>query len=336
MFRVTLIPGDGIGPEITTSAVKVIEAAGVKIDWEIMDAGLPAIEKYKDPLPKEVLDSIQRNMVALKGPVTTPVGEGFKSVNVALRQEFDLYANVRPIKSIPGIKSRYENVDLVIIRENTEGFYSGLDHNLDSKGKGAVSIGIITRTGSERIARYAFDYALSNNRKMVTAIHKANILKFSGGLFLNVMKEVSEDYKEILFNDKIIDATAMQLVVDPSKFDVIVTTNLFGDIISDLAAGLIGGLGLAPGGNFGFDISIFEAVHGSAPDIAGKNIANPTAIILASVMMLRRLRLFEPADKIEKAIFKLIGEGKYLTKDLNPEKYVGTKEFTDRLIESIS
>ena len=336
MISVTLIPGDGIGPDITTSAVKVIEAAGVKIDWEVMDAGLPAIEKNKDSLPKEVLDSIHKNMIALKGPVSTPVGEGFKSVNVALRQEFDLYANVRPIKSIPGIKCRYENVDLVIIRENTEGFYSGLDHFMDVKGRSAVSIGIITKTGSERIARYAFDYALSNKRKMVTAIHKANILKYSGGLFLNVMKEVSEDYKEITFNDKIIDATAMQLVIDPSKFDVLVTTNLFGDIISDLASGLIGGLGLTPGGNLGFDIAIFEAVHGSAPDIAGKDIANPTAIILASVMMLRRLRLFEPADRIEKAVYKLIGEGKYVTKDLNPEKYVGTREFTDRLIESIS
>jgi isocitrate dehydrogenase (NAD+) len=336
MYTVTLIPGDGIGPEITKSAMKVIEAVGVKIDWEIIDAGLPAIQKCKDPLPKEVLDSIKKNMVALKGPITTPIGEGFRSVNVALRQEFDLYANVRPIKSIPGIKSRYENVDLVIIRENTEGFYSGLEHYIDPKGRTAVSIGIITKAGSERIARYAFDYALSNKRKMVTAVHKANILKFSGGLFLNVIKEVAEDYQEIIFNDKIIDATAMQLVMDPSKFDVIVTTNLFGDIISDLGAGLIGGLGLAPGGNLGFDIAIYEAVHGSAPDIAGKNIANPTAIILASAMMLRRLRLFEPAEKIEKALFKLIGDGKYVTKDINPEKYIGTMEFTDKLIESIS
>lgn len=336
MINVALIPGDGIGPDITKAAMRVIEAAGVKVNWEILEAGLPAIEKYGDPLPKEVKDSIQRNMVALKGPITTPIGSGFRSVNVALRQEFDLYANVRPVRSMPGVKSRYDNVDLVVIRENTEGFYSGLEHFIDLKKKTAVSIGIVTRSGSERIARYAFDYALNNKRKTVTAVHKANILKYTAGMFLDIVREISEDYKEINFNDKIIDATAMQLVLDPSKFDVIVTTNLFGDIISDLTAGLIGGLGLAPGANLGFDVAIFEAVHGSAPDIAGKDLANPTAIILAAVMMLRHLRLYEPADKIEKAVYRVLGEGKYVTRDINPVNYVGTNEFTDKLIESIS
>lgn len=333
MINVTLIPGDGIGPDITLSAQKVLEAAGVKINWEVVEAGLTAIEKYKDPLPDIVLDSIQRNCVALKGPLTTPVGHGFRSVNVALRQEFDLYANVRPVKSIPGVKNKYNNVDLVVIRENTEGFYSGLEHYIDPKKKIAESIGIVTRTGSERIVRYAFNYAKENNRKLVTAIHKANILKYTGGLFLNVAKEVASEFPEISFNDKIIDATAMQLVTDPTKFDVIVTTNLFGDIISDLTAGLVGGLGFAPGGNLGYDVAIFEAVHGSAPDIAGKDIANPTAIIFAAVMMLRHLKLFEPAERIEKAIMKIISEGKYVTKDINPERYVGTREFTDKLCE---
>jgi isocitrate dehydrogenase (NAD+) len=335
MLNITLIPGDGIGPDISSSAMKVVEAAGIKINWEIIEAGLPAIEKYKDPLPNEVLESIQRNQIALKGPITTPVGSGFRSINVALRQEFDLYANVRPAKTIKGIKCIHDNVDLVIIRENTEGFYSGLEHYINYKRDTAESIGIISRRGSERIVRYAFDYARENKRKSVTAIHKANILKFTGGLFLNVAREVAREYPDIEFRDKIIDAAAMQLVMNPAQFDIIVTTNLFGDIISDLTAGLVGGLGMAPGANIGYDIAIFEAVHGSAPDIAGKNLANPSALILAAAMMLRHLKLHNAAQKIETAIARVILEGKYVTRDINPENYVGTAEMTDHIINAL-
>jgi isocitrate dehydrogenase (NAD+) len=335
MLNITLIPGDGIGPDISSSAMKVVEATGIKINWEMVEAGLPAIEKYKDPLPNNVLESIQRNQVALKGPITTPIGSGFRSINVALRQEFDLYSNIRPAKTMKGIKCIHENVDLVVIRENTEGFYSGLEHYINYKRETAESIGIISRRGSERIVRYAFEYARANNRKSVTAIHKANILKFTGGLFLNVAHEIARQYPDIEFNDKIIDAAAMQLVMNPSQFDVIVTTNLFGDIISDLTAGLVGGLGMAPGANIGYDIAIFEAVHGSAPDIAGKDLANPCAIILAAAMMLRYLKLLPAAKKIEDAIAKVIMEGKYVTKDINPENYVGTKEMTEQIIKSL-
>jgi isocitrate dehydrogenase (NAD+) len=335
MFNITLIPGDGIGPDISSAAMQVIEATGVKVNWEIVEAGLPAIEKYKDPLPVNVLESIQRNQIALKGPITTPVGSGFRSVNVALRQEFDLYANVRPAKSMPGIKSIHQNVDLVVIRENTEGFYSGLEHYINYKRDTAESIGIISRRGSERIVRYAFEYARTGGRKSVTAVHKANILKYTGGLFLNIAREISKEYQEIEFKDKIIDAAAMQLVMNPAQFDVIVTTNLFGDIISDLTAGLVGGLGMAPGANIGYGIAIFEAVHGSAPDIAGKNLANPCALILAATMMLKYLKVFDAAKKIEKSIEKVIGEGKYVTKDINPANYVGTKEMAEQIIKAL-
>jgi isocitrate dehydrogenase (NAD+) len=333
MINITLIPGDGIGPDISAAAMKVVEAAGAKIEWEIVEAGLPAIEKYKDPLPNAVLDSIQKNRVALKGPITTPVGSGFRSINVALRQEFDLYANVRPAKTLKGIKSLHENVDLIVIRENTEGFYSGLEHYISYNRETAESIGIISRRGSERIMKYAFDYARENKRRLVTAIHKANILKYTGGLFLNVAREVAREYPDIEFRDKIIDAAAMQLVMNPAQFDVIVTTNLFGDIISDLTAGLVGGLGMAPGANIGYDIAIFEAVHGSAPDIAGKNLANPCAIILAAAMMLKYLKLSDAAEKIEKAIAKIIEEGKYVTRDINPQKFIGTREMAEEIIK---
>jgi isocitrate dehydrogenase (NAD+) len=335
MFNITLIPGDGIGPDITEAAKKVIEAAGVSVNWDTVDAGLPAVEKYRDPLPNHVMESIQRTQIALKGPCTTPIGSGFRSVNVALRQEFDLYSNVRPVKTLPGVKSRYENIDLVVIRENTEGFYSGLEHYVSPRREVAESIGIITRLGSDRIAHYAFEYARDNKRKKVTAIHKANILKYTGGLFLDTVRTISKKFPDIEFNDKIIDAAAMQLVLDPWQFDVIVTTNLFGDIISDLTAGLIGGLGMAPGANIGYEVAIFEAVHGSAPDIAGKNLANPCAIILAAAMMLRHMRVYEAAIRIEEAIAKVIKEGKNVTRDLNPENYVGTREMTESIIKEL-
>jgi isocitrate dehydrogenase (NAD+) len=307
MHRVTLIPGDGIGPSIADSAVRIIDAAGVRIAWEEVEAGVAAIDKYKDPLPQNVLESIRRTHVALKGPLTTPVGSGFRSVNVALRKEFDLYANVRPAHSFSGVSSRYSNVDLVIVRENTEEFYAGIEHYIDPSRSAAETIGIVTRSGSERIVRYAFEYA----------------------------RKVAADYPDIKSEDKIVDNMAMQMVVNPHQFDVIVTTNLFGDILSDLASGLVGGLGLAPGANIGYDAAIFEAVHGSAPDIAGKNLANPCAIILAGVMMLRHLNESAAADRIEKSVADVVGEGRFVTRDLNPMGGVGTKEMTDAIIKKL-
>lgn len=286
-YKITLIPGDGIGPEIIKAATKVLEHSGVIIEWEVVEAGMTALEKYRDPLPAEVIESIDRNKIALKGPLTTPVGKGFRSVNVALRKEFELYVNQRPAKTYNGIKSLYfDHIDLIIFRENLEEFYSGIEHYIDSSRSAAETIGIITRRGSERIIRYAFEYAKNHNRKKVTVVHKANILKFTGGLFLDIAEEIAPDYPELKFEDKIVDNMAMQMVMNPYQFDVIVTTNLFGDILSDLASGLVGGLGLAPGANIGDGVAIFEAVHGSAPDIAGQNIANPSALLLASVMML--------------------------------------------------
>lgn len=335
MHRITLIPGDGIGPSIAEATIKVIEAAGVKIEWDRVDAGLAAIDKYRDPLPPNVLESITANKVALKGPLTTPVGSGFRSVNVALRKEFDLYANVRPARSFEGVPSRYRDVDLVIVRENTEEFYAGIEHYIDPSRSAAETIGIVTRSGSERIIRYAYEYARKHGRKKVTTVHKANILKYTGGLFLEVAREVARQYPDIESNDKIIDNMAMQMVVNPHQFDVIVTTNLFGDILSDLASGLVGGLGLAPGANIGYNAAIFEAVHGSAPDIAGKNLANPCALILAGVMMLRHLGEESAADRIEAAVAAVLKEGKNVTKDLKPEGYVGTIEMTEAIIEKL-
>ncbi|HZV11817.1 MAG TPA: isocitrate/isopropylmalate family dehydrogenase, partial [Candidatus Kapabacteria bacterium] len=276
---IALIPGDGIGPEIVESAVRVVEASGVAVQWKEVLAGLTAIDKYKDPLPQETVDTIRETAVALKAPVTTPVGTGFRSVNVALRMEFDLYINMRPAKSFPGVRSRYENIDLVIFRENTEGLYVGIEHYVGRERNTAEAMTVITRNGSERIVRAAFEYARKHGRKKVTIVHKANILKYTSGLFLKVGREVGAQYSDIICEDKIIDNMAMQLVINPNQFDVIVTTNLFGDILSDLCSGLVGGLGLAPGANIGDDCAIFEAVHGSAPDIAGKGIANPMAII---------------------------------------------------------
>ena len=335
MHKVTLIPGDGIGPSITDSAVRIIAAAGVGIEWERVEAGLVAIDKYKDPLPKEVLDSIERNRVALKGPLTTPVGSGFRSINVALRKEFDLYANLRPARSFEGVPSRYGMVDIVIVRENTEEFYAGIEHYIDPQRSAAETIGVVTRSGSERIVKYAYEYARKLKRKRVTTVHKANILKYTGGLFLDVSRQVGAQYPDIVTDDRIIDNMAMQMVMNPQQFDVIVTTNLFGDILSDLASGLVGGLGLAPGANIGYSASIFEAVHGSAPDIAGKNIANPCAVILAGVMMLRHLNEDAAAERIERSVREVLKEGKNVTRDLNPKSGVGTTEMTQAIIDRL-
>ena len=335
MHTVTLIPGDGIGPSIAESAQRVIEAAGVKIEWELAPAGIAAIETYKDPIPEFTIQSIQKNKVALKGPLTTLSGKGFRSVNVALRKEFDLYVNLRPAKSFDGVSSRYTNVDLVMFRENIEEFYSGIEHYVDAQKSAAETIGIVTRFGSERIVHAAFEYARKHGRKKVTIVHKANIMKFSGGLFLEVAREVAQKYPEITTEDRIVDNMAMQLVLNPNQFDVIVTTNLFGDILSDLCSGLVGGLGLAPGANIGLNAAIFEAVHGSAPDIAGKNLANPCALILAGAMMLEYLGEQEAAMKIRSGVAKILKEGKYVTKDLNPRSTTGTVEMTDAIINTI-
>ncbi len=335
MRQITLIPGDGIGPSIAEATRKVIEASGVKIEWDVRQAGMAGIEQFKDPLPKETIDSVAFNKVALKGPLTTPVGMGFRSVNVALRKEFDLYINLRPAKSIEGVNTAFKDVDLIVFRENTEEFYSGIEHYIDAKKSAAETIGVVTRVGSERIVRAAFDYARKHRRKQITLVHKANIMKFTGGLFLDVGREVAKDYSEIEFNDRIVDNMAMQLVTRPQQFDIIVTTNLFGDILSDLCSGLVGGLGLAPGANIGYDTAIFEAVHGSAPDIAGKDLANPSAMILAGAMMLDHIGEMNAAEKIRSSIALVLKEGKKLTKDLSPNRYVGTKEFTDAVLEKI-
>ncbi|MFA6542417.1 MAG: isocitrate/isopropylmalate family dehydrogenase [Bacteroidota bacterium] len=335
MHKITLIPGDGIGPDITESAVRVIEATGVDIKWEEAYAGLAGIEKYKDPIPEATIESIRKNKLALKGPLTTQLGKGFRSINVALRKEFDLYINLRPAKSFHGVQSRYENVDIVMFRENIEEFYSGIEHYIDAQKSAAETIGIITRFGSERIVRAAFEYARKFNRKKVSIVHKANIMKYTGGLFLEVGRQVAEEYPEIQTNDVIIDNMAMQLVLNPNQYDVIVTTNLFGDILSDLCSGLVGGLGLAPGANIGKDTAIFEAVHGSAPDIAGKDIANPSALILASALMLHHIGESEAANKIYKAIEDILQDPAKVTKDINKNSTVGTKKFTSLVVDDI-
>jgi isocitrate dehydrogenase (NAD+) len=335
LYTITLIPGDGIGPSISDSTRRIIDATGVRVAWEFQEAGIPAIEKFKDPLPQQVLDSIARNKVALKGPLTTPIGTGFRSVNVALRKEFDLYINLRPSKSFVGVKSRFTDIDLIVFRENIEEFYSGIEHYIDAQKSAAETIGVVTRTGSDRIVRAAFEYARKHKRKKVTIVHKANILKYTSGLFLDVGKKVAQEYADIQCNDRIIDNMAMQLVINPHQFDIIVTTNLFGDILSDLCSGLVGGLGLAPGANIGYEAAIFEAVHGSAPDIAGKNVANPCAMVLAGAMMLDYLGELEASSRIRRAIAETIQEGKSLTRDLNAEQPVGTIEMTDAIIEKI-
>ncbi len=319
MTRVTLIPGDGIGPAITEAVVRVVEATGVEIEWDPQIAGMTALEQVNTPLPDETLESIRQTRVALKGPLTTPVGAGFRSINVALRKEFDLYANVRPaISMLPAY--RYDNIDLVLVRENTEGLYSGIEHYVgigDDRRAAAESVMIVTRFGVERILRYAFEYAVKHGRKKVTLAHKANILKYTQGLFLDVGREMAGEFEgRVEFEDRIIDALAMQLVMDPYQFDIIVCENMFGDILSDEIAGLVGGLGLAPGGNIGKDAAIFEAVHGSAPDIVGKNIANPSALLLAAVMMLEHLGHPAEAERIRSALGGAIREGDGTTPDL--------------------
>lgn len=330
-YKVTLIPGDGIGPEVAEAAKQVIDATGVKIDWETVEAGEAVMAEYGTPLPQYVLDSIKKNKVALKGPVTTPVGKGFRSVNVTLRQELNLYANVRPAKTYPGIKSRYDQVDLVIFRENTEDLYAGIEHKVGNDA--AESIKIITRKASERIARYAFEYARRENRKKVTVVHKANIMKLSDGLFLESARKVAEEYSDIEFEDMIVDAMCMHLVQNPENFDCLVLPNLYGDIVSDLCAGLVGGLGVAPGANIGEEVAVFEAVHGSAPQIAGQNKANPMALILSGAMMLSHLGEVEAGNKLIKAVTEVLEEGLHLTGDLGGNS--GTKEMAEAIVAKL-
>jgi isocitrate dehydrogenase (NAD+) len=329
--KITLIPGDGIGPEVTGATVSVLRAAGFEAEWETFVVGAEALSRYGDPLPKDLIDSIKRTKVALKGPVATPIGTGFVSSNVRLRKELDLYANLRPVKSLKGVKSRYEGVDLIVVRENTEDLYSGLEHEVVP---GVVeSLKIITDRASRRIARFAFEYARREGRRKVTAIHKANIMKLSDGLFLNCFREVARDYPEIEANDLIVDNACMQMVIDPNQFDVLLLENLYGDIISDLGAGLIGGLGVAPGANIGEEVAVFEAVHGAAPNIAGRGIANPTALLLSAVLMLKHLNEREKATQIQAALETVLAEGQVLTRDLGGT--ATTLDFTEAIIRSL-
>ena len=335
-IQVTLIPGDGIGPSITAATQRLLKSAGADIVWDEQVAGMAGIAKYGDPIPDATLDSIKRTRLALKGPLETPVGDGYRSINVALRKTFDLYANVRPAHSmLPN--GRYQNVDIVLIRENTEGLYSGIEHYIrvgDDPRAAAESTAIITRFGSARVVRYAFDYAVKHGRKKLTLVHKANILKFSQGLFLDTGRAVAEEYAgKVEFEERIVDAMAMNLVLAPEKFDMIVTTNLFGDILSDQISGLVGGLGLTPGANIGVNGAIFEAVHGTAPDIAGKGIANPGALVLAACMMLEHMGDLARATKIRVALEKTITSGKALTRDLGGTS--STEEFTDAVIAAL-
>ncbi|MEO0898766.1 MAG: isocitrate/isopropylmalate family dehydrogenase [Bacteroidota bacterium] len=315
MPTITLIPGDGIGPEITDAVVEILDAAGANLEYDEQAAGLTAFREVGDLIPKELVDSISNNKVALKGPLTTPVGEGFKSINVTLRQMFDLYQNIRPCRSIQGVRSRFDTVDMVLFRENTEGLYSGFEI-WDERLQIADGMARVTRKGSERIIRAACKYAVANGRKSVTIAHKANILKKTSGLFLKVGKEIAAEFPNLEVNDRIIDNMCMQLVMYPERYDVIVTTNLFGDILSDLSAGLVGGLGLVPGANIGDDVAIFEAVHGSAPDIAGRGIANPSALLQSAIMMLRYLEMQDVAERVETALFKTLANPEQVTGDL--------------------
>jgi isocitrate dehydrogenase (NAD+) len=330
--RVTLIPGDGIGPELAEATRRVLDATGIEFDWEVVDAGEAVIAEYGTPLPEHVLESIRRNKVALKGPITTPVGEGFRSVNVTLRQALGLYANLRPARSMKGLETRYEDVDLVIVRENTEDLYAGIEHMVTPDA--AESIKIITRVASERIARFAFDYAVANGRRKVTAVHKANIMKLSDGLFLESCRTVAAEFDgRVEFEDRIVDNMCMQLVQKPDLYDVIVLPNLYGDIVSDLAAGLVGGLGVAPGANIGTEAAVFEPVHGSAPKYAGQDKANPTALILSGALMLRHLGHPDTADRVERALRDVIAEGRTVTYDLGGT--AGTRAFADAIIERL-
>ncbi len=329
---ITLIPGDGIGPEIVAATVRIIEATGIDVEWETQILGAQALEKYGSTLPEAAINAMRRNKVSLKGPIMTPIGKGFTSVNVGLRKALDLYANVRPIKALPNIECRYPDLDLVIVRENTEDLYAGLEHIVVP---GVVeSLKIITEKASTRIAQYAFEYAKANGRKKVTAVHKANIMKLSDGLFLDCFYSVAKNFPDITADDKIIDNCCMQLVMRPEQFDVMVMENLYGDIVSDLCAGLIGGLGLAPGANIGEQGAVFEAVHGSAPDIAGQGIANPTALLMSGILMLRHIGEHEAANRTEKAMMAVFAEGKTITKDLGGS--AKTADFANAIIEKLT
>jgi isocitrate dehydrogenase (NAD+) len=329
--KVTLIPGDGIGPEVVQATVRILEATGVKFEWETYAAGAEAYEKYHEYIPKELNDSIERTRVGLKGPVTTPIGGGFSSINVELRKRFELYANFRPIRNLPHIATRYPGIDLIVVRENTEGLYSGIEHEVVP---GVVeSLKIITAKASTRISKFAFEYARKNQRKKIHCIHKANIMKMSDGLFLRSSRAVAKEYPEITYGEHIVDNTCMQLVMNPYQYDVLLMENLYGDIVSDLCAGLVGGLGLVPGANFGDACAIFEAVHGSAPDIAGKNIANPTAVLRSALLMLRHLGEHAAALKIRNAIDEVYRDRNKLTRDVGGT--AGTSEFADAIIAAI-
>jgi len=330
-YVVTLIPGDGIGPEVTAAAVRVLTATGIPFEWETQPVGATAIGEYGTALPEKVLESIRKNKLALKGPTETPVGTGHRSVNVELRIQLDLYANLRPLQSLPGVKSRYEDVDLVVVRETTEDLYSGLEHIVVP---GVVeSIKIITEKASTRIARFAFDYSRAHSRKMVTAVHKANIMKLSDGLFLDCCRKVAKEYPEVAYEEMIVDNTCMQLVLDPDRFDVLLLENLYGDIVSDLCAGFVGGLGMAPGANMGTTGALFEAVHGSAPDIAGKNLANPIALILSGTLMLDHLGEDVAAERVRKAVRSVLAEGRKLTRDLGGT--AGTTEIAEAIASRV-
>ena len=331
MREITLIKGDGIGPEISEAVIKIFEAMNAPIKWDVQEAGADVAQKEGTVLPQKVLDSIKRNKVALKAPVTTPIGYGFKSVNVTLRKELDLYASLRPAYNIPGIKTRFDNVDLVTVRENTEDLYAGIERKVDDDTM--ESIKLITRDASMRIAQFAFDYAVKNNRKMVTAVSKANICKLTDGLFLECARKVAENYPSVKYTEVLVDNLCMQLVQNPQKYDVLLLPNLYGDIVSDLAAGLIGGLGVAQGANIGKDCAVFEAVHGSAPDIKGQNKANPTAILFSAIMMLEYINEKELANKLRNAIFAVLKEGKVLTCDLGGNS--STTEFTQAIINKL-
>ena len=356
--KVTLIPGDGTGPELSTATRRVVDSTGVKIDWEVKEAGIPALEKFGDLLPKDTLDTIKRNKVALKGPLTTPIGTGFRSINVALRQTFNLYACLRPCKWYPGVRSKYEGTDLVLVRENLEDLYAGIEFEMGKpetkeliefiaahgqkriRDDSGISIKPISVYNTERIVKFAFDYARTHKRKKVTVVTKSNIMKFSDGLFLQTAREVAKQNLDIPFDEVLVDALGMQLVQRPENFAVLVLPNLYGDIMSDLCAGLVGGLGVAPGANFGDDGAIFEAVHGSAPKYTGLNKVNPTALMLSAVLMLRHLNEVEAADRMEKAIADVIKEGKYVTYDMKPNRddptAVGTSQMADAIISKIT
>jgi len=329
--KVTLIPGDGIGPEVTQAVVRILEATGIKWEWERFAAGAEAFEIFGEYIPADLSDSIARNKVALKGPVTTPIGGGFKSINVTLRKQFDLFANFRPIHNLPGLETKWPGVDLIIVRENTEGEYVGLEHEVVP---GVVeSIKVITEKGSTRIAKFAFEYARKHNRKKIHSIHKANIMKLSDGLFLRCARKVSEDYPEIFYGEHIIDNTCMQLVMNPYQYDTLLLENLYGDIVSDLCAAFVGGLGLVPGANLGHECAIFEAVHGSAPDIAGKDLANPTALLQSAILMLHHLDESAAAAKLQKALESVYSDRKCLTRDVGGT--CGTTQFADAILAAM-